>query len=65
MIAQKMVADRMPDGSSPSSWAMVNTSGEYMPLENSVYRPLSDRVGPGQSKRDLPRINIPGYSTVS
>lgn len=33
-------------GSSPSSWAMVNTSGEYMPLENSVRMSLSEGVIP-------------------
>jgi hypothetical protein len=44
MIAQKMIAHRMLDGSSPSSWETVNTSGEYMPLENSVCRSLSGRV---------------------
>lgn len=36
----------MLDGSSPSSWAMANTSGEYMPLENSVRVSLSEGVIP-------------------
>lgn len=48
-------------GSSPSSWAMVKTSGEYMPLENSVRISLSGKVVPGQRKRDLPRVNIAEY----
>jgi hypothetical protein len=40
---------------------MVNTSGEYMPLENSACVLASDRVTPWWRKDDLPRTNIPEY----
>ena len=52
-------------GNSPSSWAMVNTSGEYMPLENSVRMSLSEGVIPvlaktGLAPNEYPWVHEPG-----